>query len=52
MTSHPSVSKMKQASSAKTSQRAASVRIALLLAIIAVALFGGTIVAQSFAVHV
>jgi len=42
---------MKQANSAQTSQRAASVRIALLLAILAAASFGATIVAQSFATH-
>jgi hypothetical protein len=51
-TCNPNESTMKQADSARASQRAASVRIALLLAVTAVALFGGTIVAQLFAVRV
>jgi uncharacterized membrane protein YtjA (UPF0391 family) len=42
---------MKQANTAQTSQRAASVRIARLLAVVAVALFVVTFVAQAFAVH-
>jgi len=42
---------MNQVSSARTSQRSASVRIALLLGVMAVVLFGGTIVVQSFVVH-
>jgi hypothetical protein len=41
---------MKQANSAQTSQRAANIRIALLLAVIAAASLGVTIVAQSFGV--
>jgi len=42
---------MNQAGSPRMSQRSASVRIALLLAVMAVVLFGGTIVVQSFVVH-
>jgi len=42
---------MRQANAAQTSQRAANVRIALLLAVVAVALFVVTFVAQGFAVH-
>ena len=42
---------MKQANSAQTSQRAASIRIAILLAILAAAVFGITIVSQGLQVH-
>jgi hypothetical protein len=42
------MSNMKQTSSAQTSQRAASIRIALFLAVLAAASFAVTIVAQSF----
>jgi hypothetical protein len=42
---------MKQANAAQTSQRATSVRIALLLAVLAAAVFAGTIVLQSFGQH-
>ena len=42
---------MKQANSAQTSQRAASVRIAILLAVLAVAAFASTIVSQSLQVY-
>jgi hypothetical protein len=45
------MSKMNQANSAQKSQRAARVRIAILLAILAAAVFGTTIVSQSFRVH-
>jgi hypothetical protein len=38
---------MNQAKSAQPSQRAASVRIAILLAVLAVVVFGTTIVSQS-----
>jgi hypothetical protein len=43
--------KMKQPTSAQTSRRAASVRTALLLAVVAAAVFGTTIVSQSLQVH-
>jgi hypothetical protein len=42
---------MKQANSAQTSQHAASVRIALLLAVVAAAVFATTIVSQILQVH-
>jgi hypothetical protein len=42
---------MRQANTAQTSQRAANVRIALLLAVVAMALFVVTFVAQGFAVY-
>jgi hypothetical protein len=42
---------MKPANSAQTSQRAANVRIAILLAVLAIAAFAGTIVNQSLHVH-
>ncbi len=42
---------MRQANLAQTSQRAASVRIALVLAVVAVALFAGVIISQGLVVH-
>jgi hypothetical protein len=48
-TCYPNESTMKPANSARASQHAANVRTALLLAFIAVALFGGAIVSQLFA---
>jgi len=42
---------MKQANPAQTLQRAASVRIAILLALLAAAVFGSTIISLSLQVH-